>query len=95
MPGADAELSDELQSVLSHRYLLEFVIERCSDVAPRFVGCVFHCIGFTRKFTIPLVSYTLIYLLYYSHCSVVMENILQGVSEIFLDYNAYLYCVQQ
>lgn len=37
----DNQLSDELQSVLSHRHLLEFVIERCSDVAPRFSECAF------------------------------------------------------
>jgi len=35
--SGDDQLSDELVSVLSHRHLLEFIIERCSDVAPRFL----------------------------------------------------------
>jgi len=42
----DCELSAELQSVLSYRHLLDFVIERCSDVAPRFLDGIF-CIFFT------------------------------------------------
>ena len=37
--AGDNMLSDELQSVLSHRHLLELIIERCSDVAPRCALC--------------------------------------------------------
>ena len=32
----NSQLSEELQASLSHRHLLEFIIERCSDIAPRF-----------------------------------------------------------
>ena len=31
----------ELSAELSYRHLLDFVIERCSDVAPRFVDGIF------------------------------------------------------
>jgi len=37
----DCDLAEELQAVLSHQHLLQFIIERCSDVAPRFVGSSF------------------------------------------------------
>ena len=41
--SGDDQLSDELMSALSHRHLLEFIVERCSDVAPRFLLCDASC----------------------------------------------------